>query len=63
MPFVSVKLLSGRSNEQKRELAEAITEAMERICKAPRSGTMVVFDEYDKQDWAVAGQLVSERDA
>jgi 4-oxalocrotonate tautomerase len=61
MPFISVKLLSGRSHEQKKELAEVITDAMERICGAPRSGTMVVFDEYDKADWAVAGQLVSAR--
>jgi 4-oxalocrotonate tautomerase len=62
MPFVSVKLLKGRTQEQKRELATAITDAMEKICGAPRSGTMVTFEEYDKGDWAIAGQLVSDRD-
>lgn len=61
MPFVSVKLLKGRSLEQKRELAQAITDAMERICSAPRQGTMVVFEEYEKEDWSVAGQLVADR--
>lgn len=61
MPFVSVKLLKGRSLEQKRELAQTITEAMERICGARREGTMVVFEEYEKEDWAVGGQLVADR--
>jgi 4-oxalocrotonate tautomerase len=62
MPFVSVKLLKGRSQDQKRDLATAITDAMEKICGAPRAGTMVVFEEYEKGDWAVAGTLVSDRD-
>ena len=61
MPFVSVKLLKGRSQEQKNELVQAITDALERICSAPRDGTMVVIDEYDKQNWSVAGRMISAR--
>ena len=61
MPFVNVKLLSGRTQAQKNELVESITEALERICGARREGTMVVIEEFEKQNWSVAGTMVSER--
>ena len=61
MPFVSVKLLKGRSQEQKIELVQAITDALETICGAPRDGTMVVIDEYEKTNWSVAGEMIAER--
>ena len=62
MPFVSVKMLDGRSDEQKRQLAKAITDAMVEICGAKPEGTMVVIEEFDRDHWAVGGTMVSQRD-
>ena len=61
MPFISVKMLSGRTDDQKKRLARAITDAMVDICSAPPEGTMVVIEEFDRDHWAIAGTMVSER--
>lgn len=61
MPFITVKMLEGRTKEQKRELVKAITNAVVEICKAPADGTMVVIEEVSRDHWARAGTLLSER--
>ena len=61
MPFINVKMLKGRTKEQKQELAARITDAIVDICGSPRDGTMVVIEEFDRDQWAVAGTLISER--
>lgn len=61
MPFVNVRMLQGRSKEQKQKLAEAITTALADICRARPEGTMVVIDEVSRENWAVGGVLISDR--
>ncbi len=61
MPFISVKMLKGRTDQQKKDLAKAMTDAMVEIFGAPADGTMVVIEEFDKDQWAVGGTMVSER--
>ena len=61
MPYINVKMLEGRTREQKRQLAKAITEAMVDICGAKPEGTMVVIEEHAKEDWAVGGVMVADR--
>ena len=61
MPFVRVSMLSGRTREQKAELAKAITEAVVSIAKAPADGTTVVFEDIPSESWAVAGVLLSDK--
>ena len=60
MPFVNVKMLKGRTQEQKRDLARAITDAMVEICGAPEDGTMLAIEEFDHDNWAREGTLVSD---
>ena len=45
MPLITVKMLDGRTQEQKRELAKALTDAMVETCGAQREGTSVVIEE------------------
>ena len=61
MPFINVKMLAGRSTEQKRELVEALTQALVDTCGADREGTTVVIDEYEREHWAKGGVLISDR--
>jgi 4-oxalocrotonate tautomerase len=61
MPFITVKMLSGRSPDQKRQLVQAITDAMVRICDARPEGTSVVIEEYPRDHWATGGVMVADR--
>jgi len=45
MPIVRVLMYGGRSQQQKDDLARAITDAVENIAKAPRDQTIIVFQE------------------
>ena len=61
MPFINVKMLEGRSVEQKRALAEALTRAIVDICDAPEEKTAVVIEEHKRENWAFGGELLSDR--
>ena len=60
MPIINVKLLEGRSQEQKRELVTAMTDAIVKTCGAKREGTMVVIEEFPREHWAKGGVLLSD---
>ena len=61
MPFINVKMIEGRTTEQKRELAKALTDSIVEICGAKREGTTVVIEDLAKEDWAVGGVTVADR--
>ena len=48
MPFVNVKMLEGRTPEQKKELVKAITDAMVSVANAKPDSTMVVIEDIPK---------------
>jgi 4-oxalocrotonate tautomerase len=52
MPHVIVKLVSGRSEEQKTQLAEAIARDVMEILNYGEEAVSVAFEEVTSQDWA-----------
>lgn len=60
MPMITVQMYKGRTIEQKRELAAAITEAIVRIAKTTPEATQVIFQDIAKEDWAFGGKLASD---
>ena len=60
MPFISVKMLDGRTKEQKRELVKVITNAMVDICGAKPEGVMITIEEVDRDHWSKGGVMISE---
>jgi len=60
MPIIRVELWSGRTKEQKAELADALTDALVRIGKTSADHTIVIFQDIDKSDWAEGGKLASD---
>ncbi len=60
MPVVRVEMLTGRSREQKKELAETFTREMARIAKCGPEAIQIVFTEVERQDWATGGTLGDE---
>ncbi len=61
MPFVNVKMIAGRSLDQKRELAEILTREVVRILNVKPEAVELVIDEYPRENWASAGQLYSDK--
>lgn len=61
MPVVTIQLLSGRSKEQKARLAQAVTDAIVDIAKAKPEGVQVIFSDVEREDWASAGALLSDK--
>lgn len=60
MPIVRVELWPGRTKEQKKDLAKAITDAVENVMGTAPDRTTVIFNEVSKDDWAQGGKLASE---
>lgn len=63
MPYVRIEIIEGRSEDQKAELAKAVTDAMERIIGSKPASTFVIFEDVSPADWAIGGELVSRRNS
>ncbi|MEK4523276.1 2-hydroxymuconate tautomerase [Psychrobacillus sp. FSL W7-1457] len=61
MPYVTVKMLEGRSDEQKRELVEKVTAVVAETTNAPVENVVVFIEEMPKNHYAVAGTLLSDK--
>jgi 4-oxalocrotonate tautomerase len=61
MPTIRVELFEGRSVEQKRALAQALTEATVRVLGGSPDGVDIVFFDVARQDWATGGVLWSDK--
>jgi 4-oxalocrotonate tautomerase len=52
MPHVTVKLYPGRTEEQKKRLAEAITKDIVAIAKCEEKSVSVAIEDVDPNQWA-----------
>ncbi|NVN54264.1 4-oxalocrotonate tautomerase [bacterium Scap17] len=61
MPMIRAELLTGKTQEQKRELVEALTRETARVLGVREQSVWVVLQEVEPENWAVAGTPLSER--
>jgi 4-oxalocrotonate tautomerase len=61
MPLVQITMLTGRTSDQKRKLAERITDVMEEEAGAHREAVIVVFHEVSKESYASGGVLMADK--
>jgi 4-oxalocrotonate tautomerase len=61
MPWIKVDLSAGRSEEQKRKTASAITQAMVDFCGCAPESVSIVFNDVSAENWAIGGILLSEK--
>ncbi len=61
MPLVQITMLKGRTVEQKRKIAERITQTMVEEAKAAKEAVVVTFIEVTREDYASAGVLLADR--
>ena len=59
MPVITVKLARGRTSEQKQEFVEALTKEAVKTLNVKEEWVTVIFDEYERENWASNGQLHS----
>jgi 4-oxalocrotonate tautomerase len=61
MPYVTVKMLEGRTEEQKRTLCEKVTEVVAETTGVPVGKVVVFIEEMPKNHYAVAGKRLSDQ--
>ena len=61
MPLVQITMLTGRSAEQKRKLAQRITDALVEEAGARREAIVVAFHEVSKESYASGGELLVDK--
>ena len=62
MPYVTVKMLEGRTEEQKRNLCEKVTEVVAETTGAPAENVVVFIEEMPKNHYAVTGKRLSDKE-
>lgn len=57
MPTIRVELFEGRTVEQKRAFAEAVTQAVVETLGGSAGSVDIIFTDVAKHNWATAGKL------
>jgi 4-oxalocrotonate tautomerase len=61
MPHVQVTLLKGRTADQKRKIAERITDAIAEEAGTAREGVVITFIDVDRDSYARGGVLMLDK--
>jgi 4-oxalocrotonate tautomerase len=61
VPFVTIEWFEGRSDEQKREIAERVTSALAEVGELPLDQVWIRFVDASRADWAIGGEIQGER--
>lgn len=62
MPVVTIKLAGTLTREQKKRIAQEVTDTLERVAHKPKAYVYVAFEAQPYEDWAIAGQLLDEEE-
>ncbi len=61
MPLVQITMLSGRTADQKRKLAQRLTDVMVEEARARREAVIVTFHEVSEESYASGGVLIADK--
>lgn len=60
MPMIRVEMFEGRTTDQKRALAKALTDAMVGAIGVAPETIWIVMDDVPRENWAFGGRLGSD---
>ena len=60
MPFVNIRLVGGRSQQQKDEISKRVVDGISDVLQLPRNDIWVVFEDVSAADWYVGSTTVAE---
>jgi 4-oxalocrotonate tautomerase len=63
VPLIQINLAAGRTDEQKRALLQAITDAVESSIGAPLESIRVWISEFEPTEYMAGGELLADRRA
>ena len=61
MPMIQITMLAGRTADQKRKIADRITQVMVEEAGTQREAVTVAFHEVSKESYAIGGQLIADK--
>ncbi len=61
MPILQVELLKGRTTEQKRAMAEKVTQALVETVNCKREDVKIIIREMEREDYATGGVLMLDK--
>jgi 4-oxalocrotonate tautomerase len=61
MPMVQITLLEGRTAEQKRKIAQRITDVLVEEAGTRREAIVIAFNEVSKESYASGGELIIDK--
>ncbi|HLX82698.1 MAG TPA: 2-hydroxymuconate tautomerase [Terriglobales bacterium] len=61
MPLVEITMLQGRTVDQKRRIAQRVTDAMVEEAGARREAVVVTFVEVSRESYASGGVLMADK--
>ncbi|MCM3722619.1 2-hydroxymuconate tautomerase [Solibacillus sp. FSL R5-0691] len=61
MPIVTIKMVEGRTDEQKRALVEEVTQAVSKTVDAPVENVSIIIEEMSKNHFAKGGVRYSDQ--
>ena len=61
MPVIRVEMFTGRTEEQKRELVKALTDAFVKTAGGSPESVFIVLSDVDKGNWGAGGELCSDK--
>lgn len=61
MPMVQITMLEGRTAEQKRKIAQRITDALVEEAGTKREAVMIAFNEVSKESYSSGGVLMVDK--
>ena len=61
MPLIQITLLKGRTTEQKRRIAQRMTDVLVEEAKTAKEGVVVTFIDVEKDSYARGGELMLDK--
>ena len=61
MPILQVELLKGRTTEQKRDMAEKVTQALVETVNCKQEDVKIIIREMEREDYATGGVLMADK--
>ena len=61
MPLVEIHMLQGRTEKQKKEMLDGVTEAIRDSLGVPLTSIRIWIREFSPKDYMIAGELYADR--
>lgn len=60
MPFVSIRMIEGRSQQQKDEISKRVNAALSDVLQLPKEDIWIVFEDISGKDWYVGDSTAAD---